>query len=106
MGIDAPESRTRDEIEKEFGLAAKYKLKELLGKEAILRTQINKNGEDMKGKFGRILGDFVTLDGQCVSEIMIKEGYVVRYDGGSKEELIELHNKNRKLLIERGIVEL
>ena len=30
MGIDTPESRTRDKIEKKFGLAAKAKLKELL----------------------------------------------------------------------------
>ena len=27
MGIDTPESRTRDKIEKKFGLAAKEKLK-------------------------------------------------------------------------------
>ena len=30
MGIDTPESRTRDKVEKKFGLAAKAKLKELL----------------------------------------------------------------------------
>ena len=29
MGIDTPESRTRDKVEKAFGLAAKAKLKEL-----------------------------------------------------------------------------
>ena len=32
MGIDTPESRTRDKVEKKFGLAAKTRLKELLGK--------------------------------------------------------------------------
>ena len=61
MGIDTPESRTRDKVEKKFGLASKARLKEILGKQAILQTQINKNGEDMKGKFGRILGDFQVL---------------------------------------------
>ena len=55
MGIDTPESRTRDKVEKKFGLAAKTRLKELLGKTCTLKTQINKDGEDMKGKFGRIL---------------------------------------------------
>ena len=39
MGIDTPESRTRDKIEKKFGLAAKNKLKSLLGKTAVLRRQ-------------------------------------------------------------------
>ena len=29
MGIDTPESRTRDKVEKVFGLAAKKRLKEL-----------------------------------------------------------------------------
>ena len=33
MGIDTPESRTRDKVEKLFGLAAKKALKELLKKE-------------------------------------------------------------------------
>lgn len=106
MGIDTPESRTRDKVEKIFGLAAKYKLKELLGKTAILKTQVNKDGEDMKGKFGRVLGDFVAPDGRMVTEIMIEEGYCVPYFGGSKEELIEMHMKNRDRLISEGKVKL
>ena len=47
MGIDTPESRTRDLLEKKFGLAAKAKLSELLKGTPILKTQINKDGEDM-----------------------------------------------------------
>ena len=62
MGIDTPESRTRDRVEKLFGLASKKRLKELLSKQCILKTEINKNGEDMKGKFGRVLGAFVADD--------------------------------------------
>ena len=58
MGIDTPESRTRNKIEKKFGLAAKGRLKSLLGKTTVLQTTINKKGVDMKGKFGRVLGDF------------------------------------------------
>ena len=61
-GIDTPESRTRDLEEKKFGLAAKARVKALLGKTCTLKTQINKSGEDMKGKFGRILGDFNVYD--------------------------------------------
>ena len=74
MGIDTPESRTSDKVEKVFGLAAKNRLKELLGKTAILKTQIEKDGDDAKGKFGRILADFVAPDGRMVTEIMIEEG--------------------------------
>jgi endonuclease YncB( thermonuclease family) len=60
----------------------------------------------MKGKFGRVLGDFVAPDGRMVTEIMIEEGYCVPYFGGSKEELIEMHMKNRDRLISEGKVKL
>jgi len=68
MGIDTPESRTSDKVEKVFGLAAKARLKELLADEAILITQDDKHGEDMKGKFGRVLGDF-RVGGRTATEI-------------------------------------
>ena len=42
MGIDTPESRTRDKVEKKFGLAAKARLKSLLGKSCVLKTQIGR----------------------------------------------------------------
>jgi len=106
MGIDTPESRTRDKTEKVFGLAAKARLKELLGKQAILKTQVGKGGEDMKGKFGRILGDFIGTDGRLVTEVMIEEGHCVPYFGGSKEEVQAQHMKNRERLIKEGKVKL
>jgi micrococcal nuclease len=106
MGIDTPESRTRDKVEKKFGLASKARLKQLLGKTAILRTQVSKSGEDMKGKFGRILGDFVAHDGRMVTEIMAEEGHCVPYFGGSKEEVQAAHMRNRDRLVAEGIVVL
>jgi len=105
MGIDTPESRTSDKVEKVFGLAAKNRLKQLLGKTAILQTQVSKNGEDLKGKFGRILGDFVVGD-STVTKIMIDEGHCVPYFGGSKEEVQAQHMKNRERLVKEGKVVL
>ena len=113
MGIDTPESRTRDLVEKKFGLAAKEKLTQLLQGTPVLKTQINKDGEDMKGKFGRILGDFIVADGYggyengaLVTEIMIAEGHAVPYTGGSKEEIEAKHLENRERLIAEGVVTL
>ena len=106
MGIDTPESRTSDEVEKVFGLAAKNRLKELLGPTAVLKTQIEKDGDDAKGKFGRILGDFVAPDGRMVTEVMIEEGHCVPYFGGSKEETQAAHAANRARLIAEGKVVL
>ena len=108
MGIDTPESRTRDKVEKKFGMASKARLKELIGGKSgpILKTQINKKGEDMRGKFGRILGDFVTDDGRMVTDILVEEGHAVAYFGGSKEEIQDKHMANRKKLIREGLVDV
>jgi micrococcal nuclease len=105
MGIDTPESRTSDKVEKMFGLAAKARLKELLSKDAVLITTEDKDGEDMKGKFGRVLGDFRAADGRRVTEIMIAEGHCVPYFGGSKEEVQTQHMVNRERLLTEGVVD-
>lgn len=105
MGIDTPESRTSDPVEKVFGLAAKERLKELLGKQSILKTEVSKDGEDMKGKFGRILGDFLTEDGRRVTDIMIEEGHCVRYHGQNKADVQVAHMANRQKLMTEGVVD-
>ena len=109
MGIDTPESRTRDKVEKKFGLAAKARLKQLLGKTCTLKTQINKSGEDMKGKFGRILGDFDVYDNktdswQPVTKVLVSEGHAVPYHGQNKEDIQTAHLANRVKLFEDGVV--
>ena len=109
-GIDTPESRTRDLEEKKFGLAAKARVKELLGKTCTLKTQINKSGEDMKGKFGRILGDFNVYDSttdswKLLTSILISEGHAVPYHGQNKDDVQKAHLANRVKLLEDGIVE-
>ena len=104
MGIDTPESRTSDKIEKIFGLAAKARLSSLLGTEAILHTQVSKKGEDMKGKFGRVLGNFVSLNGEKCAAVLIREGHAVAYQGGSKENIASKHLANRERLVREGAV--
>ena len=105
MGIDTPESRTSDKIEKVFGLASKARLKELLDVDAILITYDDKKGEDMKGKFGRILGDF-RCGGRTVTEILIEEGHAVPYEGQSKDDIQDAHMANRNRLIAEGKVSI
>ena len=113
MGIDTPESRTRDKVEKQFGLASKARLKQMLDNKSgpILKTQINKKGEDMKGKFGRILGHInvycpKTDSWRMVTDIMVEEGHAVAYFGGSKDEIQDKHMANRKKLIREGYVNM
>ena len=104
VGIDCPESRTSDKIEKVFGEAAKQRVTSLLSSEATLISQISKMGENMKGKFGRILGDFRTINDQVVSITLMEEGHAVAYNGGDKEAVQAQHLKNRQRLIDEGKV--
>jgi len=109
MGIDTPESRTRDKVEKVFGKAAKERLKSLLGPYATLKTRVAKDGEDMRGKFGRVLGDFqVYYHAEnrytTVAKILVQEGHAVEYEGGAKEDVQEQHRLNRRRLIDEGKV--
>ena len=92
-GIDTPESRTRDLVEKRFGNMAKAYLKDRLSGGAILGTRLDK-----KGKFGRILGEFFVLDGEEKSNInqeLITNHHAVAYHGQSKKEIEEAHLVNR-----------
>ena len=104
MGIDTPESRTSDKIEKIFGLAAKDRLNSLLGGEAILLSQVTKGGENMKGKFGRILGNFKTIDGKDVANVLMEEVHAVAYHSGDKDAIQAQHLKNRQRLIDENKV--
>jgi len=103
MGIDTPESRTSDRVEKLFGKLASERVKQLLSNDVILRTEINKDGEDMKGKFGRILGDFVIGD-SMLTDILVEEGYAVKYYGQNKADIEVAHMANRNRLLHEGVV--
>lgn len=108
MGIDTPESRTRDKVEKLFGKAASARVKELLSKDIILKTQIARDGEDMKGKYGRILGDFIIEDHEgkeeMLTDILVAEGHAVAYFGGSKQEIAMKHLANREKLLREEVI--
>src|SRR5210317_2151895 len=76
LGIDAPESRTKDLAEKEKGLASTKYLRERLDQcnnEIIIKTQLDK-----KGKFGRILGIIYDKD-ENINLEMIAKGHAVQY---------------------------
>ena len=87
MGINTPESRTRDLEEKARGLAAKDRLKNLL--EGAKTIQLCSHGV---GKYGRCLGELLidVVDGQekltleSINELLIKEGHAVEYHGGKR----------------------
>ena len=80
-GINAPESRTKDLVEKQKGLESKRFVEDWLGncETIVIQTQLDK-----KGKFGRILGNILNADGASLNEEMIALGHATPYDGGKR----------------------
>lgn len=72
-GINTPEVRTLNLEEKKKGLAAKDRLKELLPKEFIIQTILNK-----RGKYGRVLG-ILWVNKENINEQMVTEGHAEKY---------------------------
>ena len=107
MGIDTPESRTSDPIEKIFGMAAKERVQHLLSNESVLISKVKGDGnEEMRGKFGRILGDFRTPQGDLLTSKLMAEGHAVAYNGGNKEKIQPKHLENRQRLVSEGKVDM
>ena len=81
-GINTPESRTRDLVEKKYGLAAKARLRELLtdAETLTLKTEIDKKA---RVKYGRILGTLYA-DDKNINDTLVKEGLAIEYFGGTK----------------------
>jgi len=78
LGIDTPEMRAKCSKEKELARAAKKLTVSLLrGAEHIELRNIK------RGKYFRILAD-VYVDGVSIADELLKGGYAVRYDGGTK----------------------
>ena len=99
LGIDTPESRTRDKEEKKYGLAAKKYLTEMLNDEGgiVLKTK-----KDAEGKFGSILGELRrTTDNadKSINQYLVDEHHAVQYYGQSKDEIVEQHLENRKHVV-------
>ena len=95
-GIDTPESRTTDKMEKALGLEAKAYLKHEI--EAAKTVVIKTEKMDSSEKYGRILG-WVFLDGntKSVNEQMIEDGYAWGYMGETKvKDFVALAEKRKK----------
>ena len=77
-GIDTPESRTRDKVEKKYGLEAKVYLEGMLSNAESLTVKTEKDG-----KYGRMLGWL--WDGDLnINQKMLDAGMAFEYDGGTK----------------------
>ena len=105
LGVDTPESRTSDKIEKTFGEASKNYTKKFIEQcseqNIVLRTYLS----DSEEKFGRLLGEIINPQTKKVlNEELINNNYAVKYLGENKDKVKSLHLLNRKKLIDAKIV--
>ena len=88
MGINAPESRTRDLEEKKKGLAAKARVIELLQETSSKPGYFRLKSHGV-GKYGRVLGEIFIQDAEGkqynINEQLQIEGHAYRYFGGKKQ---------------------
>ena len=111
LGIDTPESRTRDLEEKKFGLISKKKLKEwclkaVESEKDDIEIQLRCPEADSRGKFGRILAEvWVSEDGEWtnVNKWLCDNGFAVPYTGQNKADVEALHMANREKLRSAGL---
>jgi micrococcal nuclease len=104
-GCDTPESRTRDLVERRYGFAAKRYVAAFLPVGSYAKLVSHD-----KGKFGRILGEFIVFNPltesvESLKDIMIREHIAVAYHGQSKDDIEEEHIINRELINERYLQE-
>ena len=83
-GYDTPEVRTKNELEKEYGLRAKQALSDKVLDKLIW---INCGEFD---KYGRLLGTITTMDGLNINNFMTANRYGYPYDGGTKKKFDDL----------------
>ena len=87
-GIDTWESRTRDLAEKEKGLQAKARNKELL-MEVSSKSGYFRLKSFGVGKYGRVLGEIYIEDKEGkqynINKTLISEGHAYVYEGGKKK---------------------
>ena len=106
LGVDTPESRTSDRVEKVFGLASKDYTKQFVDdckKQVIIRTHKSDDSE----KFGRILGEVINPETkEVLNASLVEEGYAVKYLGENKDNVKNLHLQNRKRLIDEGKIQM
>ena len=96
-GIDTPESRTTNKMEKALGLEVKQRLKDILAKASVVVIRTQK--PDSTEKYGRVLG-WLYVDGaeQSVNEALIADGYAWGYTGETKiKDFAALEEKRKQL---------
>jgi micrococcal nuclease len=89
IGVDTPETNTKDELEKTMGNEAKQYVTDWVSKQKQMHIKTTKDD-----KYGRMLGEIFGDDGHTINQLLLVNGYAWSYDGNTK-------NKDLTYLIEK-----
>ena len=82
-GIDTPEIKGKCQKEKDLAYEARDLVRDLLNNAQTITLAIADDPKEVRGKYFRIVGRII-VDGQDLSEVLIKRQMAVPYDGGTK----------------------
>ena len=91
LGIDSPETRTTNEIEKKLGIESKEFVEKWLNSQNKLVAITTKDD-----KYGRILAKIYGTNKICLNEDMVSKGFAWYYDGGTKRKDFDSLLEQRK----------
>ena len=99
--IDTPEKRTKNPIEKSAGIYASKVVEDMcpIGAPITLQTHL-----DATGKYGRILGEFITSEGININTYLLENRLAVEYLGQSKDEVRLVQEANWEYLMSKGFI--
>jgi len=107
IGIDTPESKSSDKIEKMFGNLSKQAVKSFMDLAAknpiIIKTFL---AEDNSDKYGRVLGEIFNSDNVSLNDWLVASNYAVKYHGQNKDFIKKAHLSNRKILIDSKVINI
>jgi micrococcal nuclease len=90
-GIDTPETLTKDEVEKKYGLEAKTFVQKWFSEQEEILIRTYKDD-----KYGRTLGDFYGKGEKTLNTILVEQGFAWVYDGNTKTKDFSILEEKRK----------
>ena len=93
-GVDTPETRTRDAVEKKYGKMAMARVSEVMQVGEVYKVKV----VEASGKYGRILADMYVNSRMRLTTLLIREHLAVEYHGQNRKLIQKEHKKNFAIL--------
>lgn len=103
--LDCPEIRTRDLVEKEFGVLASSRVYELLFENSTKEHILFSKEYHRRDGFGRVIGDILINGTDSLRDTLINERHGVPWLPNDREQMERLHIENRDYILNSGVLD-